>query len=224
MKPIVAIFLLTGLLAACAPAPQPAAPAAMPSPPVTGVMPGPLLLVDEAHSLVTIQVARAGPLARLGHDHVLACRHLAGFVSLVPGEARLTVPLGSLSVDEPALRRAAGLDADVDEEAAAGTRRNLQVKVLDTARYPVAQVFIRREGPDELLVSMTVRGHEHRQRVKARLERLPDGGLRATGHFTVRQSDFGMTPFSVLGGALQVADAVGIRFEVVAHPGPALIP
>ncbi len=218
MKPIVSIFLAAGLAAGCsAPAPPPVPGTAAPE---VHALQGPLLAVDDARSLVTLRVTRAGPLARLGHDHVLACRHLAGAVSVAAGEARLTVPLAAVSVDEPDLRRAAGLDPDVDEEAVAGTRRNLQRKVFDTARYPEARVRILREGPEALLVILTVHGHEHREHVQARLEPLPGGGLRARGAFTLRQSDFGMIPFAVLGGALQVADAVDVRFDVVARPAP----
>ncbi|MDE2341860.1 MAG: YceI family protein [Betaproteobacteria bacterium] len=216
MKPIVSIFLAVGLLAGCSAPPAIRPPASNPS----GGRPlqGPLLAVDGAHSLVTFRVFRAGPLARLGHDHVLACRCLSGRVSLASGEAELILPLEAVTVDEPGLRRAAGLDPDVDEEAVAGTRRNLQRKVFDTARYPLVRIRIRREGPTRLQVSMTVRAQEHAQAVPARMEPLPGGGLRVTGAFTVRQSDFGMTPFSVLGGALQVADAVDVRFDVSALP------
>lgn len=215
MKPIVSIFLAVGLLAGCS-----APPATRPLPPPSGSLPlqGSLLAVDGAHSLVTFRVTRAGPLARLGHDHVLACRCLSGSVSLASGEALLILPLDALTVDEPDLRRAAGLDPEVDEEAVAGTRRNLQTKVLDTAHYPEALIRIRREGPARLQVRMTVRGQDHAQAVPARVEPLPGGGLRVVGAFTVRQSDFGMTPFSVLGGALQVADAVDVRFDVTALP------
>lgn len=217
MKSIVSIFLVTGLVAGCS-APPPATPT-LPPPAAAGLpLQGPLLAVDAAHSLVTFRVTRAGPLARLGHDHVLACRHLSGSVSPSAGEAVLVLPLDTVTVDEPDLRRAAGLDPDVDAEAVAGTRRNLQRKVLDTAHYPEARIRIWREAPQLLLVSMTVRGREHRQSVPVRLEALPGGGLRAVGEFTVRQSDFGLVPFSVLGGALQVADAVAVRFDVVAQP------
>jgi hypothetical protein len=43
--------------------------------------------------------------------------------------------------------------------------------------------------------------------------------LRASGEFVLRQSDFGMTPFSVLGGLMAVQDMVGITFDLVGRPG-----
>jgi len=42
--------------------------------------------------------------------------------------------------------------------------------------------------------------------------------LSATGSLELRQSVLGLTPFSLLLGALQVQDAMTITFEIVAVP------
>jgi hypothetical protein len=39
----------------------------------------------------------------------------------------------------------------------------------------------------------------------------------ARGRFSVNQSEWGITPFSILGGALQVRDRVDIRFTIEAR-------
>ncbi|MCK7501930.1 MAG: YceI family protein [Comamonadaceae bacterium] len=44
-----------------------------------------------------------------------------------------------------------------------------------------------------------------------------DGQLAVTAVFEIKQTDFGITPLSVLGGALQVADTVRVRMRVVAQ-------
>jgi len=44
-----------------------------------------------------------------------------------------------------------------------------------------------------------------------------DGQLAVTAVFAINQTDFGITPLSVLGGALQVADTVKVRMRVVAQ-------
>lgn len=217
MRPIVSIFLGAGLLAACTPASMPPKasappPAALTALPEAGLPP---LQVNAARSLVTFRVHRAGPLARLGHEHVLASHALAGEVSPATGIARLTLPLATLTVDEPALREAAGLDPDVTAEAIAGTRRNLQERVLETARYPLARILIRRLAADQLEVRMEVHGVVHTQAVPVQLETRSDGSILARGDFVVHQRDFGLTPLAVLGGALQVADAVEVHFQVV---------
>jgi hypothetical protein len=40
------------------------------------------------------------------------------------------------------------------------------------------------------------------------------GSIVARGAFRVLQSDFGITPFSIGGGAIAVADAVDVSFEI----------
>ena len=42
------------------------------------------------------------------------------------------------------------------------------------------------------------------------------GTLTARGTFRLRQTEFGMVPFSVAGGAIQVADEIVLGFEIVA--------
>jgi hypothetical protein len=41
-------------------------------------------------------------------------------------------------------------------------------------------------------------------------------GVVARGALRLRQSDFGITPFSVAGGAIQVADVLDVSFVIVA--------
>jgi hypothetical protein len=40
------------------------------------------------------------------------------------------------------------------------------------------------------------------------------GSLVAKGRVALKQTDFGITPLSVLGGAIQVKDEVGVRFVI----------
>ena len=42
--------------------------------------------------------------------------------------------------------------------------------------------------------------------------------LVASGELELRQSELGLTPFSVMMGALQVQDAMQVRFRLVAAP------
>jgi hypothetical protein len=52
--------------------------------------------------------------------------------------------------------------------------------------------------------------------------RMDGGRATVTGHFSVLQSEFGMTPYSALGGALRVQDRIDVDFALHAraiHPG-----
>jgi hypothetical protein len=185
----------------------------------------PVFRIDTARSLATVRTFRAGSLARLGHDHLIASRDLRGFVRL-PRElhgarADLFLPLDTLSVDEPALRTRAGLTttptaADID-----GTRTNMLVRTLDAEHHPYLAlhlVHVAGELPSPTLdAEITLHGRTHHQPFAVQID-TASGELRVAGRFTLNQTDFGITPFSIFGGALQVADPVDVQFEILAVP------
>jgi hypothetical protein len=182
--------------------------------------------VVAAKSELRVLAYRGGPLARLGHNHVLVSRNLQGEVQ-VPSDGtgvrfEVSFPVNALALDEPAARAAEGAEfesrptpADVD-----GTRQNLEgPQVLDAARHP--RVTIRglgaSGGPDDWRVRavVEVRGAAYDVEVPARVQR--DGEqLVARGEFPLRQSAVGLTPFSVAMGALQVRDELLIRYVLTA--------
>ena len=63
--------------------------------------------------------------------------------------------------------------------------------------------------------SVTLKGQTRSIDVPLAIERT-DGAIVARGAFSILQSDFGITPFSIGGGAIAVADAVEISFEIYA--------
>ncbi len=144
-----AVTLLSLCLAPCAPPPA-VAPEARPAPP-----PGflateyrqlaahgrPVFRIEPARSLVTLAVHRAGSLARIGHDPVIAAHDVQGYVAPDDGYADLYLRLDALSVEEPELRAEAKLDTHPPPEDIAGTRRNM-LNGLEAACYPFAQVHI----------------------------------------------------------------------------------
>ncbi|MBB3221485.1 YceI family protein [Pseudoduganella umbonata] len=220
------------LLAACAapdaapgatPAtPPPAAPAAaQPADPfaalLAGRAAGPILrIADDA--LIAITVRRGGALARLGHDHVVAARRIDGRVDPAAGLAVLRFRLDEMTVDEAVLRHEAGLATQPSADAIAGTRVNMLTKVLDAQRHPFVEVRVQRGAQAGMLqADITLHGVTRRYTVPVAIEPGPQG-LTARGALTLRQTDFGITPFSVMGGAMAVQDALEIRFALPARP------
>jgi polyisoprenoid-binding protein YceI len=178
--------------------------------PVAGSWP-----IDASQSLVTVTVRRGGPLARMGHDHVVASRTLDGFVDVEHGRAELRFRLDEMIVDEAALRREAGLDTSPTTEAIAGTRSNMLTKVLNAQTYPVVLLRAwRKEGA--VVLEITLHGVKRLLDVPLQLENR-NGRITATGSFRIKQSDFGITPMSVLGGALVVKDELELGFRIVAR-------
>jgi polyisoprenoid-binding protein YceI len=125
-------------------------------------------------------------------------------------------------VDDPAARAAAGPDfeGEVPQSARDGTRTNMmRPEVLDAAQH--AEVTVRStalggtwEQP-VVMADVTIRGTTRRFDVPIQLQRAGDT-LETTGTFKVLQSDIGITPFSVAGGAIRVADELEVSFDIVA--------
>ncbi|OGS92282.1 MAG: hypothetical protein A2Z95_00435 [Gallionellales bacterium GWA2_60_18] len=221
------IALLASVLTACVPALPPPIAAENASVPAdfpaaryrqAAALGKKILRVDTARSSIVIEVHRAGPLARLGHDHVVASHDVGGYVSGTEGVADLYVPLERLAVDEPELRHEAGLDTQPSAEDIAGTRRNMLNRTLDAGHFPYALVHVTQAtaGSPALNVSVTLHGMTRTYEVPARIEAVA-GGLIIDGRISLNQTDFGITPLAVLGGALQVQDRLDLRFHILAN-------
>jgi len=184
----------------------------------------PVYRIDTARSIAVIRVYRAGQLARFGHDHVVASRDIRGFVLLSAdvqqGRADLYVPLDTMTVDEPALRAQADFQTQPSLVDIENTRRNMLDKTLESTRYPFAVLHLT-PRPGQLLpnisvnADITLRGNTRTQVVPVDIE-ASAGLLRISGQFGLHQSEYGIAPYSVLGGALQVQDRIDIRFELYA--------
>lgn len=215
------------LLAACTPfAPPPAA--SLPAAPVPApAMQAPawqqqgvqVLHIVPQESLLTITVRRGGALARLGHDHVIASRSLQGVVAPAPGRAAFQFRLDEMSVDEESLRQAAGLTTTPSADAIAGTRHNMLVRALEAERYPWVRIDARRTGNKEVLeADITLHGVTRTVQLPVRIEQAADGRrLQASGSLLLKQSDFGIVPFAVLGGAMAVQDQMELAFRITAR-------
>jgi hypothetical protein len=182
--------------------------------------------IDSQRSVVTIRVYRSGPMAKLGHNHVITSAEESGFAwrGTTPGESgfQLRIAVGTLVVDDPAARAAAGPDfaGSVPESAREGTAQNLlRAEVLDAAQFPDVTVIAGGLGgtwQDPVAhADVKIKGVTRRVAVPLDLAAAA-GTLTARGTVRLRQTDFGMVPFSVGGGAIQVADEIELGFEIVA--------
>jgi polyisoprenoid-binding protein YceI len=185
------------------------------------------LKVVAEESLLQVLVYRGGAMARLGHNHVIASHQLAGSVYLTddPAATRFDIhfPVNGLTVDEPALREAAGADfpPTVPQSARDGTRTNLLSEpLLDGVHYP--DIRLRATGVKpaasgyEATVEITFKDQAHSVTVPVAVER-GDGQLIASGEFPLTQSELGLKPFSVAMGTLVVLDQMQVRFRVTAR-------
>jgi len=179
--------------------------------------------VDSRESLVVIEVRRSGSLARLGHDHVVASHGVTGYVAPGEGRADLYIVLAHLAVDEAALRGEAGFDPQPTESDIEGTRSNMLAKVLEADKFPFALISVAgtnaKEKKTTLAVAITLHGHMRTLQVPAEIEADAEK-VSVTGRLSFGQTDFGITPYSLLGGAIAVQNRVDLRFRIIARlPG-----
>jgi hypothetical protein len=199
------------LLAACAQAPGP--PAAAPALPDVPARPG-LWSVDASASQLRILVFRGGRLAALGHNHVLGLPPLRGGVQMPGAVLDLGFRLDELEFDRPAWRAALGPDfASVpDADTIAATRRNMLI-ALEAERYPLVRLQAQGLAGETLQLDLTLHGQTRRLSVPLQLDQQAHS-LRARTRFALKQSDFGIQPFSVLGGLLAVQDELLIEADL----------
>jgi hypothetical protein len=217
------LLLVTVLLAGCAAAPPPAPSTA----PTAGnaaewyrqaaAAGAKVLAIDPAQSLIAITVRRGGPLARLGHDHVVASRAITGYAAPAAGRADFSFRLDQMTVDEAALRREANLDTQPSAAAIAGTRTNMLTRVLEAERFPLVAMHAEQPAGQPLRLSITLHGVTRTVATPARIDTTPDG-VTASGTLQLRQTDFGIVPMSVMGGAMTVQDTMELRYRIVARP------
>jgi polyisoprenoid-binding protein YceI len=182
-------------------------------------------VVERDYSEVRIVVYPAGSLARFGHPHVIGGAVIDGEVILAEpfhdSALRLRIDLDALEVDRPEWRSDEGFDPDMSSSAIEGTRDNLRsARVLDIERHPaIAIESTGINGPrwqPDIDLRIELRGQARELTVPISLA-LEDNQLTATGQFSLRQSEFGIEPFSAAGGNLQVADDILIRFRIQAR-------
>ena len=183
---------------------------------------GEVLQIDPVQSLLVIEVRRAGSLANLGHDHVVASHDVRGYVAPGEGRADFYIRLDQLVVDEPELRTEAAFDTQPSSSAIAGTHENM-LRKFNAEAHPYAVVSVERvvveAAGTQLDISIAVNGVSRAMRVPAKIEKTA-GQVTVTGRVTLAQTAFEITPFSILGGALQVQDEVDVRFAIRARSLP----
>ncbi|MEX2523640.1 MAG: YceI family protein [Gammaproteobacteria bacterium] len=180
--------------------------------------------IDRDNSELRILVFRGGPLAEFGHNHVIVAENISGDVYLPPefhhSGFRLRIPVSGFSVDPPSARKEEGgvFAKELSGQARDATAENmLGPDVLDAENHPVIQIrSVAISGPDwgpDITVRITLRGISRDITVPVAVERNEDR-LRITGTMELKQTDFGITPFSAMGGGLRVQDRLKIRFRI----------
>jgi hypothetical protein len=221
----IAAAVLLLIVAACAARnPRPAAPpprvqASLQSLPAPGDYP-----IDSAASELRLLVYRAGPLRNLGHNHVMVNRAVSGSVRIGAGLSASSFSMhmraDAFVIDDAQSRQEEGGDfsGDIAEDARAGTRRNmLGSAVLNAAEFP--DITVRSTSlsgsPNALNATLEISAAGHTSQISVPLTLRGDANhILAEGSMQLRQSALGLVPYSLMHGALQVQDAMQLKFKI----------
>jgi polyisoprenoid-binding protein YceI len=176
-------------------------------------------IIDARTSRFTVQAFATGLLSAVGHNPTIGVRNFSGDVNfsseaIQGSELRMSIKAKSLSVQD-----------DISDKDRREIERLMNERVLETAKYPEivyeAPLFsITRMGESlftaNLDGSLTLHGVMHRLPVTARVA-IFGRMLRASGDFTLKQTDYEIKPISVAGGAIKLKDELKFCFEMVAR-------
>jgi len=170
-------------------------------------------------------------MARFGHNHAIVGRMHGNIAAGGSGAAtarsfHIEVPVESFEVDLPGVRAEEGGEfaAEVSDAARNGTKANmLGADVLDAAHHPLIRIeSVALVGPrwnSDVTARVSLRGTTRELKFAAAAFQGADA-LTVIAAFRIRQSEFGIAPFSILGGAVRVRDAIDVRVRLVARTAP----
>jgi polyisoprenoid-binding protein YceI len=176
-------------------------------------------VLDARASRFTVQTFATGLLSAVGHNPTIGVRDFSGEVSfsqeaLQGSGFRLSIKTTSLSVQD-----------DISDKDRREIERLMNDQILETAKYPetvyeASALSITRLG--ESLYSAVLDGNLRfhgvtcKQPVAARVA-VFGTMVRASGNFTLRQTDYQIKLISIAGGALKLKDELKFSFEIVAR-------
>jgi polyisoprenoid-binding protein YceI len=175
--------------------------------------------IDSTASRITVQAFATGLLSVLGHNPTIGMRDYEGQIQFVPttfekAHVRVTVRTNAMDVlDE--------MKGD-DRKKLENTMYNevLEVQRFTEAIFESKEIVVEKLSAE--LCNARARGDLTFHGVTQPLSfvaLVTDLGtmLRISGAFSLRQSDFGIKPFSFAAGALRLKDELKFNFELVAR-------
>ena len=176
-------------------------------------------VMDARASRFTVQAFAAGVLAAMGHSPLIGIRDFSGDVTF--SSETLEGNGLHISIKSSSL----GVQNDISDKDRREIERLMNEQVLETAKYPeivfdVPSFTATKMGESlysaDLQGNLTLHGVTNRQPVTARVAVFGDM-LRASGAFTLSQTDYQIKLVSVAGGALKVKNDLKFSFEIVAR-------
>jgi polyisoprenoid-binding protein YceI len=180
--------------------------------------------IDPQQSKLEIHVSKEGAFKVFGHDHLISAQQVSGQAQFDPqkiaqSSVRLGISTKSITVIDPG-------ESEKDRHEVQATMEG--EKVLDVSKFPEITftsngVSAAKKTPDgwELTLAGKLSLHGVEKPVSFPLHIHTDASeLRGQGELSILQTDYGITPVKVGGGAVKVKDKLKITFNLVARKNP----
>jgi polyisoprenoid-binding protein YceI len=175
--------------------------------------------IDSTRSRATVEVGKSGVLSfAAGHTHEVEARGIKGTLAVDvddPTQSKVHV-----DIDASALKVTGKGESTTDVPKVQETMSGAQVLDVQTYRtitFASTSVAVKDRTGNTLNTivtgTLTIRNVTRPVSVPVRV-RIAGDTLNADGHFSIKQTDFGIKPVSV-GGVVSVKDAVNIAFTIV---------
>lgn len=160
---------------------------------------------------IKVGTKREGLASRVGHDLTLEVGRWSAEVTLDPDDITRSSVTASIDGSSFEVLEGTGGAMPMSDKDRADVKKNIAQKVLPSGRIEFRSTSIESAGDGRFVLNgdLTLEGASR----PVRLE-LTQSGDRVSGRTTIRQTDFGIKPYSAMLGALKVADAVDIALDV----------
>jgi polyisoprenoid-binding protein YceI len=176
-------------------------------------------VIDGRASRFTVRAFATGLLAKMGHNPTIGIRDLSGELTFDPDKLeaasfRIVIKSASLSVQD-----------DISSKDLREMERLMNQEVLETEKFPeilyeASAITVTKMA--DMLYSATLNGNltmhgvTRSQPIVTRVALL-GSMLRASGDFSLNQTDYNIKLVSVAGGDLKLKDELTFSFEIVAR-------
>ena len=175
-------------------------------------------LVPEESSF-TVQAFAEGLFSAFGHDPVIAIRGFSGEAQFVPGTfegASLVIKVNPESLTV--------INAEKEKDRLE-IERTAREQVLEVDKYPEiiftsnnisANRMAEGRYRARIIGDLTFHGVTQKNIWISPEAYLTGDSLRAQGEFSLKQADFGIKPFSAVGGTIKLKNELKFSFDIVA--------
>jgi polyisoprenoid-binding protein YceI len=176
-------------------------------------------IIESKGSTFTVRAFAAGLLSAFAHNPTIALPDFEGEVFLNSGameqsSLRMVIRASSLAVAD-----------DVSDKDREEINRRMHAEVLESDSYPdivyeCSRGSVSKTGEGQYWVALSgelmLHGVSRAQPVSARIS-VNGTTLRATGDFSIRQSDYEIRPVSAAGGTIKLKDELKLSFDITAR-------